>query len=203
MLRYDFDYQEPSATSASQAAPTSSDLPLAAWRAAMVLLNTPQAEPAHAALSAMLSVFMVDGRAINPKVVASTTVDTGSCRICMSETVLLSEFLLARIWRLQFPLQVTPKSAVMSIPATELQAEPWSGSDDDSKSKVQTFGLADAVNQRLGEEEGLEARVKAFFIKLGLLSTDEVCVYDILQNYQEGLASAIHGEEAPKRTRYE
>lgn len=201
MLRYDFDM--PGATEREEA--KSQDLSMAAWRAASVLLNTPQAEAAHTALSNMLAVYMMDGRAIDPKVVAWTVIDTGSCRVYMREPVPLSTLLLARIWRLQFPLQVTPKSAMVPVPATELMAAPWDGDDTDNPaSKAQSIGLAEAVQQRMEtEDENTGARVKAFFTRLGLLSTDEVCAPFILQGYQEGLASALNGTETAKRARFE
>lgn len=206
MRRFDFDL--PSSAATVESSTNYDAMPYGAWRAAHVLLKTPHAERVHAGLDTLLAVVNTDGCVVDPPVTAYLTIDTGTCRIYMRETVRLSEYLLACIWKLQLPLQLTRQSATVAIEMDELKVKPWSGKQTVSE-KVQALGLAEAVKMRVAElenGEALLARVARYFATVGPLNSLDACIYDILQLHQERVAEALASnepQEGAKRARFE
>lgn len=118
---------------------------------------------------------------VDPTVIISYTLDTGTCKVCVQESVLISVLLMARAMRLTFT--VTLMEDIVSAPKsfTEVQIRPDYG---ERLADTHRFSLAKLVDVNLNKS-GLIANlplVEMHMNQIGEMSSDSVCAIDFLES---------------------
>ncbi len=137
---------------------------------------------------------------VDPVVVITASVDTGTCRIHLKEVVPVSMLLLARVLGATFFVQVTPKAKTPATVYDEVSVRPFR--DSRSAESNQPFGIEKAVEELIAQNEDMAAdelmvQVKAYMFSVGPTSTLEASGLDFLELHTEAFKKILRGDLVP------
>lgn len=139
-----------------------------------------------------------DADCIDPSVIVSRAIPTGTCAVYVEEALPVSSVLLACAFGLQYSVQLTPKA----------RTEPTAYDVDTLRFKVyggpaslvdgaQTFGCYDAVKQAVEDSDEYADKAlqwKAYMMALGPLSPAEVANYDWMAEHARAFVDMLSGK---------
>lgn len=128
---------------------------------------------------------------VDPTVIISYTLDTGTCKVCVQESVLISLLLMARAMRLTFT--VTLMEDIVSAPKSfaEVQIRPDTG---ERLADTHRFGLAKLVEVNL-KTLGLNVNlplVEMHMNQIGEMSSESVCGIDFLESQTDMINKVLN-----------
>ncbi len=119
---------------------------------------------------------------IDPIVVISDTLFTGSCNVYMKEALPISFLILAHHLKLTYTLEVMPGVNSKAKPYTEVNLKPYHGKET---KHAQEFGCEEAVKVALKQRgpnwNEMLRLVKIHFARIGPISSADVCEYAFIE----------------------
>ncbi len=147
-----------------------------------------------------------DSAVIDPLIVISKTVSTGTCSIFLEEEVPVSQLLLARVLNARFVVQVTQKASMPPENFEEVAVKA-SRSGGGIRARAQPFYVADcleSVVQRIAEDDDVENllyQIRAYMWSLGPISSREASDFDFLETHAEAFRQIRSGKLVPVKER--
>ena len=135
-----------------------------------------------------------DGTVVDPSITLFKSVETGTCRIYLKETVPLSVYLMALVLKATFFVQVTEKAKTPASTFDKVSIKPYKGSASIQKRLAQPFGIEKAVEAQLEDNEDKLEQVAAYMHVLGPVSSFEACDSAFIEDQLEVIKKIFSGE---------